>query len=41
MQSAGLLRDSLISDHDWMQADLDAKNKKATDDGAARSAPKL
>ena len=41
MQSAGLLRDSLFSDHNWMEADLDAKNKKATDDGAARSAPKL
>ena len=41
MQSAALVRNSRIATRDWMQADLDAKNKKTTDDGAARSAPKL
>lgn len=41
MQSAALIHNSRVATQAWLQADLDAKNKKTTDDGAARSAPKL
>jgi len=41
MQSAALVRNARMSTHAWLQSDLDGKNKKATDDGATRTAPKL
>jgi hypothetical protein len=41
MQSAALVHNSGVATHNWMQADLDAKNKKATAAGAAQPAPKF